>query len=282
MNANPVVRFQERVLLFILLSLTVIVSGCVSEAPETSEDSAETQETQPKTQTDLGDFKLVYDTVSTAEHDEYEQIFKDSGLFEVVVNELNDVIILPFDVSVVFVECETPNAFYDPTSKQIAMCYELINEIALDLADVAETEEELGFGIVHTLLFLFYHELGHALIDIHDLPITGREEDAVDQLSTLILVEAGAEGEKAVLNGAFWFLLRAEKTDLDASAFADEHTLDAQRFYNLACWVYGKNPQMHSYVVEERYLTEERAVRCGDEYLKMSNSWNRLLRPYLK
>ena len=30
----------------------------------------------------------------------------------------------------------------------------------------------------------FFHELGHALIDAWDLPITGREEDAADQLPT--------------------------------------------------------------------------------------------------
>ena len=30
------------------------------------------------------------------------------------------------------------------------------------------------------------HEVGHALVDIHDLPVTGLEEDAVDQFSALI------------------------------------------------------------------------------------------------
>ena len=183
---------------------------------------------------------------------------------------------------VVLGECETPNAFYDPTSRQIVMCYELIDEIALDLAEVAETEEELSLGIVHTLLFIFYHELGHALTDIHDLPITGREEDAVDQLSTIILIRVGEDGEEAVLDGASWFLLRAEKTDLDESAFADEHSLDAQRFYNLACLVYGNSPQTQSYIVEDGYLPEERAERCEAEYARISNSWDNLLSPYLK
>ncbi|HLC81504.1 MAG TPA: DUF4344 domain-containing metallopeptidase [Candidatus Nanoarchaeia archaeon] len=232
---------------------------------------------------DQGDFKVVYSHVTTTDNLKYEQVFKDSGLFEEAVNGLNDAIILPYDVQVVLGECGgTINAFYEPTHRLIVMCYELIDGISLDLAEVAETEEELALGIGHTLLFIFYHELGHALADIHDLPLTGREEDAVDQLSAMILIGAGGEGEEAVLRGAAWFLLRAENTDLDESAFADEHALDAQRFYNLACWVYGNNPKTHSYLVEDGYLPEERAIRCENEFTKISNSWDQILAPYLK
>jgi Putative metallopeptidase len=43
-----------------------------------------------------------------------------------------------------------------------------------------------------------------------------------------------------------------------------------------------KNPERHSYLVEEGYLPEDRAVRCGDEYEQMSNSWDTLLSPYVK
>ena len=292
----------------IVLAIIVIIfiNGCVSDEQQTKAEPLETtpeeevdviepiptksseplekntQETQSETLTDSGDFKLVYDSISTTEYLGYEQIFKESGLFEEVVNELNDEIVLPFDVYVVFGECGTPNALYDPTSKQIKMCYELIDEIAFDFAEIAEIEEERGRGIVYTLLFIFYHELGHALINIHDLPATGREEDAVDQLSTIILLEADEKGEEAVLYASSWFLSRANKIDFDESVFADEHALDAQRFYNLACWVYGKNPQTSSYLVEDGYLPEERAERCEAEYTKISNSWDTLLEPYLK
>ncbi|MBI5001896.1 hypothetical protein HZC31_00760, partial [Candidatus Woesearchaeota archaeon] len=46
---------------------------------------------------------------------------------------------------------------------------------------------------------------GHALVDVLELPITGKEEDAVDQLSTLLLIYGG--WDQAALRGAVWFYL---------------------------------------------------------------------------
>lgn len=34
---------------------------------------------------------------------------------------------------------------------------------------------------------MLFHELGHAFISLYDLPITGREEDAVDQFAAILL-----------------------------------------------------------------------------------------------
>ena len=41
-----------------------------------------------------------------------------------------------------------------------------------------------------------------ALTHVLDLPITGKEEDAADQLSTYLLADGSDEGEQAVLEGA--------------------------------------------------------------------------------
>jgi Putative metallopeptidase len=51
------------------------------------------------------------------------------------------------------------------------------------------------------------HEVGHVLIDVLNLPTTGRDEDVVDEFSTLLLLEGEEEGEKAVINAAEWFLI---------------------------------------------------------------------------
>ncbi len=162
------------------------------------------------------------------------------------------------------------------------MCYELISVVAEDFSELNISEDEWNRATVHATLFVFFHEIGHALIDILNLPVTGKEEDAVDQLATLILIASGDEGEEAALDGAVWFLLRGERTNIDDLAFWGEHSLDAQRFYNIACWVYGQNPKGHADLVTDGDLPQERAVRCADEYRKMSDSWTRLLGPYLK
>lgn len=229
---------------------------------------------------DVGDFKVIYSSTSNSDYLELEKIFKESRLFEEVANELNDILILPQDIEIVLGECGETNAFYNPENRQIVMCYELIEELSSSFSDVAESEEELGSAIIHSTLFIFYHEMGHALVDVLDIPITGKEEDAVDQLSSLILIEAGEEGESAVLDGASWFFLRGEESKITELALADEHALDKQRFYNLVCWVYGKDPTKNTHLI--RYISGGRAERCPQKYSQIFNSWERLTEPYTK
>ena len=246
----------------------------------------------PKRPGDRGDFKVVYGTVKNPDYKELQQIFKDTALFEETVKALNETLALPADVTVTLRECGEVNAFYEPDSRRISMCYELVGAFTeMFLAD-AETEEEAeaaGVSVAGATLFIFFHEAGHALIDLYDLPITGKEEDAVDQLATLILLEAGEDGENAALDGASSFLSEEEEEEgsedeegFDDLAFWDEHSLDEQRFYNIVCWLYGKDPAGYAYLVQDETLPEARAESCPGEYGRMSKAWETLLEPYVK
>lgn len=246
----------------------------------------------PKRPGDRGDFKVVYSAVKDPDYKELQQIFKETALFEETVKALNETLALPADVTVTLRECGEINAFYEPDSRRISMCYELVGAFTeMFLAD-AETEEEAeaaGVSVAGATLFIFFHEAGHALIDLYDLPITGKEEDAVDQLATLILLAAGEDGENAALDGASSFLTGeeeeaegGEEAGLDELAFWDEHSLDEQRFYNIICWIYGKNPEGFAYLVEDETLPEARAGSCPGEYERMSKAWDTLLEPYVK
>ena len=52
--------------------------------------------------------------------------------------------------------------------------------------DMPEDEAEAQF-VTSNVLAAFYHELGHALIDVLQLPVLGKEEDAADTLSALLV-----------------------------------------------------------------------------------------------
>jgi len=121
-------------------------------------------------------------------------------------------------------------------------------------------------------------------VAVLDLPVTGKEEDAVDQLSLFILTDGSDDGEKAALDGARSFYIegRQEKTDVDELPFWDEHSLGEQRFYNIICAVYGQNKAKYSYLVKEGTLPPERAERCEGEYEQIERSWSKLLAPHLK
>jgi hypothetical protein len=161
--------------------------------------------------------------------------------------------------------------------------------MAEDFRGIAKSDEELGNLVNGALTFAFIHELGHCLIDVLHLPSTGREEDAVDQLSTFVLVALkGEEGERMAISGALSWAIQYDKLAKSGKTagelnmlWADEHSMDAQRFYNVFCWVFGHNPAKYQKMINNP-LPEQRAVKCPMEYTRLATAWLTLLRPYLK
>lgn len=239
-----------------------------------------------------GKFRLSYAQVKDADYRELRDAFKEEGFLEEVVKGLNDTFRVPRDVEVTLRECGEANAYYEPDGRRISLCYELVAYYAGYFYDGAETEEDeevAAEAVAGATLFTLYHELGHALIDVWDLPITGREEDAVDQLATIILLEGGEDGETAALNGAAAFWGDEEESEEGEEegelSFWDEHSLGEQRFYNIVCWSYGSNPEGLSDLVgdgEDDWLPEQRAGQCPGEFARMSKAWDTLLSPYVK
>lgn len=233
---------------------------------------------------DTGDFVVRYAKTRDEGYGELRAAFEESRLLEETVEALNGELALPSDVPVVLRECGEVNASYDPEEGEISLCYELVehfSEIFMADAQTDEEQEEAGTSVASATVFTFFHEMGHALIDIYDLPVTGREEDAVDQLAVMILLQAGEEGENAAIDGANSFV-GEEEEEMDDLSFWDEHSLDEQRFYNILCWVYGKDPEGYQYLVDDETLPADRAERCPAEYDRMSRAWVSLLSPYSK
>jgi hypothetical protein len=241
------------------------------------------------TQPDKGNFRVEYSAVQNPKFAEINDQFRQQRVLEGIADDLNAAIAIPENVLITFKECNQPNAFWDPRARQIVMCYELMAQMTQDFAPIAKSEEDLGDKVGGALTFAFIHELGHCLIDVLKLASTGREEDAVDQLSTFVLVGLkGEEGERMAISGALSWGIQYERlaksgktaAELDM-LWADEHSMDGQRFYNILCWVFGHNPNKYMAMVNDP-LPEARAVRCPMEYSRLANAWLTLLKPYLK
>jgi hypothetical protein len=193
-----------------------------------------------------------------------------------LARRLNQAIALPVKLGLRYVECGEANAYYNPESKEISICFELIEQLAEDLGAQIDDDAELAEAVGGAYLFIALHEVGHALVDVLDLPITGREEDAVDQLSSWLLI--GEEGgNTAVLDAAASFSLAGERVDLAERDFADQHSLDQQRYFNMVCWVYGSDPDAHAALLDADVLPATRAAGCAQEYAQLDRSWSRLL-----
>ena len=231
---------------------------------------------------DRGDIQIAYQPGEDEEQEAVRQIIEESGWFDEIADDLNDNLVLPEDISVQFEACDESNAFYDPETVEISMCYELIQDYEEILEEDSDSAADREANILNAALFTFYHELGHALVDQLDLPITGREEDAVDEFAAVMLLYWD-EDHEAALSGAWQFDLDAqEAAELDELAYWGEHSLDIQRFYNVLCLIYGSDPDYYAFLVADGDLPEERAETCELEYEQKSEIWMELLDPHLK
>ncbi len=223
-----------------------------------------------------GDFTLIYKSSDNQLHQAFKEGLEQTKIFQILTDHLIDSgLIMRTDVTIIFRDCGEANAFYRPDNYSITMCYDLISQVAYDLQKINQnpTPEEALLNSLYASIFVFYHELGHALIDILELPAVGKEEDAVDQFSAFMLINSGDKelSDEAIFNAAVWF---GQNPDVPAW---DEHAPNDVRFYNLLCLVYGSNPSEYPQLVE--YLNN-RADRCDEEFKKAWDSWNQLLLPH--
>src|SRR6185312_2167506 len=92
---------------------------------------------------DKGDFKLEYMPVTDSNYTQYEEMIKDSGLYEKYADGLNKIFVLPTDVTITWKECGVPNAFYDHDSKHLIMCYELVKYFRDTFYNESQSDQEL-------------------------------------------------------------------------------------------------------------------------------------------
>jgi len=167
-------------------------NGSANQTPNTQQVEASGQAA-----VDNGDLRLRYlprkrHIASTESH----TVGSNPQAIEKLISELNQRLILPFDIYVVFVDCELPDAFYDSETHEVTLCYQLIDDYYDLFARKLKHKTKLDDAVKAATVATFFHELGHSLVDAWKIPITGREEDAVDQLSTLVLIEATEDGSK--------------------------------------------------------------------------------------
>lgn len=217
----------------------------------------------------------------------------DTHLFSNIpeIDGLDGLFVLPRPLRYVTAQCGAVNAFYNSKLSAVILCYEMIDslrQIGEALSKGASDPQALTVEFVRdNLRFILLHESGHAMIDLMELAAVGREEDSVDQLAAVWLLSHVETNEtqndiaRVLQLAATWFKVNSASSEkLDASVFADEHSLDAQRYFNLLCMVYGLSPDANQGIVDKGMLPKERAARCPQEATKINRSWARLMLPH--
>lgn len=230
---------------------------------------------------------VSYEKASTGSGLVGRSLLKRTHLLEHLAERVGHTLKLPHDIALVGAQCGEANAYWDAAQKKITICYEDAS-LSVHVFKLAGDLDPIPAAF-NAELATFYHELAHAAIDFDELPITGREEDAADQLVVFSLLEPDENGtvepaaEYAVKDYARMFeQYAAHQQDLVDDDFAAKHSLNQTRMYNVLCWMYGADPMKYGDIVTDGSLPKGRAVGCVDEYKQLARSWSTLLKPYVR
>ncbi len=228
---------------------------------------------------------MSYGAAKSDDMGSWARRLQDDSVLERAAARLNGFVLVPNDIVLSFQECGDDDAFYE--KGRVTFCYEEVADYA-DLLAPGRAEEPLTEReterVEAAATFFILHEAGHALVDVLGLPVTGKEEDAVDQFAVYFLSEDGpADGREDALRAAdvLGKLAHSEASTPGELPVWDVHSLDAQRQANLLCWLYGADSRAFGDAVRRAGLPRERRSSCEDEYAQLAGSWATLLAPYL-
>ncbi|QRY79228.1 hypothetical protein JVX91_27285 [Pseudomonas sp. PDNC002] len=161
----------------------------------------------------------------------------------------------------------------------LALLLLLCTHLALAAAASPALTPNVARFVLANAEFSVMHEMGHMLIAEYDLPVLGREEDAADQLGFILLFRLYAklprdEVDARLLDIADYWRLewQTPKPPPDQVLAWDSHPLDEQRYYNIACLLYGSDMARLDWLPPLTGLPYERAVYCDQEFRQASKA----------
>jgi len=177
----------------------------------------------------------------------------------------------------------TANAWYEPSERTVTVCYEYIEDVRRH-APTETTPEGVRpeDAILGPTIEVFLHEVAHAIFDLLNVPVLGREEDAADLVAAYVMLRLRKEDARRAVAGTVHMYSNVARSHTpELQDFADVHGLPAQRLFNLMCVAYGADPKLFGYVVEHGHLPEKRADGCADEFQQLDHAVKKLIVPHV-
>ena len=153
-----------------------------------------------------------------------------------------------------------------------------------DIDEIYEFATNASMGII-------FHEIGHLIVDEFNVPIFNNEEDVADSFMAWSLIqipdeyasfedyEYYAEEPHKVIKGIsdYYYYLTLLGRDTSEVYGKDSeyaiHSTDNKRFFNIACFMKGSNPEVFNTYITKRgfdYILED---QCDYNYWQMSDAW---------
>ena len=238
---------------------------------------------QPEASSHTDHVNVFYVEPSDPKHIPVRHDMQERGLLELVGAILSS-FHLPRQLTVEVRGCDgREDAWY--ASDRVVFCYEYVELIQRHSPKVATPGGvQRVDAIVGAVLDTILHEVGHGIIDILDIPVLGREEDAADFFSIYLLLQFPPDDARRLIQGVAFTVGSEAREDLQQSPrlqmFAGPHGMNAQRHYNVLCLAYGATPEMFDNAMPPGLLPS-RAASCGDEWSLLKRAFSKLILPHV-
>lgn len=135
--------------------------------------------------------------------------------------------------------------------------------------------------VLGSFQFTLLHELAHVAIGDLGVPVIGPEEPAADYLATLALIQPvrpslldseQRHGFAVSAADAFLVMWQLAESHGVSPPYWDVHGLSIQRFYIIACLVYGSDPERFASMPERAQMPANRLAGCPAEYARARRS----------
>ncbi len=209
--------------------------------------------------------------------------------------------------------------YYNPGLRAINMCYSfstLAEGWFKNLITNHRNEKWWTPALVEQLLAGVYvavllHETGHAVFDLMDAPVFGRQEDAADQMAAFVALQFGKDNARTLIKGfsTFWgYWAFVAKGDPDPTrvispgysnsrqcsrdpadpfkdefcSYSDTHGTASQRYYNTLCIALGgEHREWFSDILDANLLPANRLRDCNKEYKQIQLAFRKTLLPFI-
>lgn len=272
---------RGRLTLAAILAVALLLGGCGSDDSKSSSDKTTTAASDDPG----GKIKVVYDPPSDQVGAQAKEILHLGGTDGVAAGFTHS-FKLTHNIRIHVVNGFVgPN--YDPQNKTITLSYGFVDFTAgvlkKNFPELRKNDAEFGKQLAAVDGFILVHEFGHVFVDIFDLPVLGKEEDAADAVATVFLTRQVKNGDEYAFDAARFFdALSGRQRHLAPSDYFDEHSLDKQRAYSIVCLIAGSSNADYKAVSRLGILSEARQSRCPAEYKQKVTSVEGLLKPHVR
>jgi hypothetical protein len=192
---------------------------------------------------------------------------------------------LPAPLTIRLAECGALTMPYR-SGGPVTICYDMVKRIMDIAAKHTQNPAEQTLIRDGTFVQATLHQVAYAVFDQLKVPIWGREDDAADRVSALIMLFFGDRIALTTIVGTAEFFNYSQHTWTGAE-FASEESPEAQRFYNYLCIAYGGDPLTFDFLRPRPgpsvlpKLPEGRAPQCQREYRQVLGAFNLRIMPFV-